>query len=352
MTFQLNATDERFYNTYIKDFIPDKIIDVHTHVWLTEFKRKKEIQPRRTVTWPSMVAKDNSIEDHMNSYRIMFPEKKVIPVIFSNLSPGDDLDAGNGYIRSCAEQYKLPSLMYATPEMKGEVLERAVNEGGFLGIKVYLDFSSPQIPKNEICIYDFLTRDHLEAADKNGWIVMLHIPRNDRLKDPLNIAQMTEIDRTYKNAKVIIAHVGRAYCFEDVGDAFEHLRKTERLYFDISANCNEQVFTELLKNIDRKRILFGSDLPILKMRTKRICENGMYINLIPKGLYGDVSGDPHMRECTGEIAEQMTLFMYEEIDAFRKATLNTGLKEGAVEDIFYNNACRMLREAGFTKDLD
>ena len=78
----------------------------------------------------------------------------------------------------------------------------------------------------------------------------------------------------------------------------------------------------------------------------------MYINLIPKGLYGDVSGDPHMRECTGEIAEQMTLFMYEEIDAFRKATLNTGLKEGAVEDIFYNNACRMLREAGFTEDLD
>ena len=113
MTFQLNATDERFYNTYIKDFIPIKS-SMHTHVWLTEFKRKKEIQPRRTVTWPSMVAKDNSIEDHMNSIASCFPKKG--DSRFSPIFRRRRFDAGNGYIRSCAEQYKLPSLMYATPK--------------------------------------------------------------------------------------------------------------------------------------------------------------------------------------------------------------------------------------------
>ena len=351
MDFRLNHVDEQFYKTTIKDFLPEDIIDVHTHVWLDDFRCKKKEEPARTVSWPSMVAKDNSIEDHITSYQIMFPGKKVMPLIFSNLSPGDDLEKGNEYISRCAKERQFPSLMCVQPNMPVDELERKVITGGFVGIKVYLDFAPKYIPQNEIRIYDFLTREHLEVADRNGWIVMLHIPRNDRLKDPVNIAQMMEIDERYKNTKVIIAHVGRAYCNEDVGDAFLHLRKTQRIYFDISANCNDWVFKELLKNIDHKRILFGSDLPILRMRTKRICENGKYINLIPKGMYGDVSRDSHMRECTGEIADQMTLFMYEEIAAFLEAAQEVGLKESSIQDVFYNNARSMLMNAGFDLGL-
>lgn len=347
MDFLLNDVDKQFYETRLRDFLPERIIDVHTHVWLDQFRRKTGTDPSRTVSWPSMVAKDNSIEDHMESYRIMFPDKVVKPVIFSNLSPEDDLEAGNGYISQSAARYKLPCLMYADPELPADLLDKSVKEGGFSGIKVYLDFSPGYIPQNEIRIYDFLTREHLEVADRNGWVVMLHIPRSGRLKDPVNIAQMMEIDKRYKNIKLIIAHVGRAYCNEDVGDAFRYLRKTERMYFDISANCNAWVFEELLKNIDHKRILFGSDLPILRMRTKRICENGKYINLIPKGLYGDVSKDSHMRECSDETARNMTLFMYEEIDAFKRAAQKTGLQKSGIEDVFYNNAKKMLQSAGF-----
>lgn len=350
MDFKLNHVDEAFYNTRIKDYLPEHIIDVHTHVWLEEFHKRKE-GPSRTVSWPSAVARDNSIEDHIASYQIMFPKIKVTPMIFSNLSPKDDLDVGNAYISKSAAKYRFPSLMYAQPELTQDELERKVKDGGFLGIKVYLDFSPSYIPVNEIRIYDFLTREHLEVADKNGWIVMLHIPRNDRLKDPVNIAQMVEIDQKYKNTKVIIAHVGRAYCDEDVGDAFLHLSKTQRLYFDISANCNHWVFRQLLKNIDHKRVLFGSDLPILRMRTKRICENGKYVNLVPKGLYQGVEGDPHMRECTGEVAEQMTLFMYEELDAFLRAIKEEGLKDSAIEDTFFNNAFHMLKNAGFDVNI-
>ena len=42
------------------------------------------------------------------------------------------------------------------------------------------------------------------------------------------------------------------------------------------------------------------DMPIIKMRMRRITENGVYYNIVPKGLYGDVSGDPHMRESENE----------------------------------------------------
>lgn len=38
---------------------------------------------------------------------------------------------------------------------------------------------------------------------------MLHIPRDGRLKDPVNLAQMMEIEEKYPKVKLIIAHVGR-----------------------------------------------------------------------------------------------------------------------------------------------
>jgi len=133
-----------------------------------------------------------------------------------------------------------------------------------------------------------------------------------------------------------------------VGAAFEALADTEHLRFDISANCNAWVFEQLIRAVGPRRILFGSDMPILRLRTRRICENGMYVNLVPKGLYGDVSVDPHMRELDGGEAEQLTFFMYEEIDAFRRAAESTGLSRQDVEDVFCNNAAAMLESVGWT----
>jgi len=134
--------------------------------------------------------------------------------------------------------------------------------------------------------------------------------------------------------------VGRAYCNEDIGSAFEVLRDTKNMLFDFSANTNQFVFEKLINAVGSKRILFGSDMPILRMRCKRITEDGHYINLVPKGIYGDLSGDKNMRE-TDLV---LTFFMYEEINAFKRATENCGLNSSNIDDIFYNNANRLIKE--------
>jgi hypothetical protein len=157
------------------------------------------------------------------------------------------------------------------------------------------------------------------------------------------------IEDDYPDLKLIVAHVGRAYCREDAGGAFDLLGNTDRMVFDISANTNAWVFEKLIKTVGPKRILFGSDLPILRMRMRRICEAGKYINLVPKGLYGDVSDDPHMREVEGKEAEKLTFFMYEELLAFKEAAQKTGLNTGDIEDIFFNNAREMLEDTGREK---
>ena len=343
--FEIKPVDRQFYETRLKDFLPPNIIDIHTHVWLDCFKSQDTAAPRRTVTWPRLVAKENPIEDLLQTYRLMFPDKHVTPMIFSSLEPQDDMDAANDYISQSASRYDLPSLIFARPQWSSAEFEQRITAGRFLGAKVYLTMADPAIPKNEIQIFDFLPHHQLEVLDKHQWIAILHIPRDKRLRDPVNLAQMLEIERTYPNLTLIIAHVGRAYCIEDVANAFEVLADTKRMLFDISANTNTQVFSRLIDAVGPRRILFGSDLPILRMRMRRITENARYVNLVPKGLYGDVSGDPNMRAIEGPDAENLTFFMYEEIDAFRTAAETAHLTSPDIEDIFHNNARRVIDSA-------
>lgn len=344
-TLTIKDVDRTFYEEKVRGFLPHDFIDIHTHVWLKKFAVEAQGAPLRTVTWPSLVADENSIEDLLETYRLMFPGKTVTPLIFSQVSLDVNIDACNGYVQECSEKHGFPALLVTKPGQSADELEERIKKGGFLGSKVYLNFAPPHIPEKEICIYDFLPAHQLRLLDRLGLMVMLHIPRDGRLKDPVNLSQLLEIERDYPNIKLIVAHVGRAYCPQDVGNAFELLAETKNMVFDFAANTNTDVFRQLIKAVGPKRILFGSDLPILKMRTRRICENGSYVNLVPKGLYGDVSGDRHLREVEGSEADGLTFFMYEQIKAMRRAAAAEGLKQSDINDIFRNNALRIIDSA-------
>jgi hypothetical protein len=343
---EIREHDREIYEGALRDFLPDRLIDIHTHVWLARNRHRAE-GPSRVVSWPDRVAAENPIEEHLECYRLLFPGKTVTPCIFAGLIDEVSAEASNAYVRDCARAHGLPALLFALPKWSGQEVERRVLEGGFLGIKGYLNLAPAYLPRQEIRVFDFLPLHQLEVMDRHGWIVMLHVPRDARLRDPVNLAQVLEIEERYPRLQLVLAHVGRAYCQEDVGDAFRVLKDTRRLVFDFSANCNQQVFEQALEAVGPKRLLFGSDLPILRMRTRRICEKGVYVNLVPRGLYGDVSGDKNMREIDGPEADGLTFFMYEELLAFRRAAEAVGLGRGDLQDVFCNNAARILRAAGW-----
>jgi len=286
------------------------------------------------------------VEDLVETYRLMFPGKAVTPLMFTSvMSRKDRIHTANRYISTCAKKRGFPALIFALPEWSAAEFERRIMAGGFLGAKVYLSFAPPRLKESEIRIFDYIPRHQLEVLDRHGWILMLHIPRPGRLKDPANLQQLVEIEERYPGAQVIVAHVGRAYCPEDIGGAFKVLSRTKRLNFDFSANTNADVFLKLIRAVGPRRILFGSDMPITRMRMRRLCESGNYVNVAPKGLYGDVSGDGHMREVGGKAAERLTFFVYEEIAAFRRAAEKAGLNKEDIEDIFRRNAQRMIESA-------
>jgi len=295
------------------------------------------------VSWPSRVATENPVEDLLETYRLLFPGKQVTPVIFPTIPAADNLNKLNAYAAQCVRRHHLPGLVWSDPRWDAKELERQIRAGGFVGAKSYLTMAPSYLPGREVRIFDFFPPHQLEVHDRHGWVVMLHIPRDGRLKDPVNLQQLLEIDRTYRRLKLIVAHVGRAYCDHDVGNAFEVLAGSKRIYFDFCANTNARVFAQLIRCVGPRRILFGSDLPITRMRMRRVTRGDHYVNLVPKGLYGDLSGDKNMAEVTGAAAHKLTFFLYEQIIAFRRAAEQTGLMAGDVADVFYRNAARILR---------
>lgn len=333
--------DREFYNEELKDFLPDTFIDCHNHIWLKEFVTKHETASR-ACAWPEMVAKDNSVEDLIQTNLELFPGKKVIPVLYSHVNVAVDTMQSNRYVKECSEKYSFPALYVARPEEPIEVIEKHVLDGGFCGLKVYLEFAPWYIPSNEIRIYDFLPQEQLALADKHGWVVQLHIARPKRLADPLNYVQILEIEQKYPNVQLIVAHLGRAYANEDIGDALDYLKHSEKTIWDFTANTNEYVMEQVLNLFGPERFIYGSDFPIFRMKSRRVVENGFYINEIPKDSLGDVSADPHMREISYPEAEKITFFIYEEIASCKRAAEKLGLTKQDVENIFYFNSARLF----------
>lgn len=331
----LNDYDRKVYETELKGFLPPEFIDCHTHVWGKDFPLQGSSNGGST--WTRKVAEYLTSEDLVESYKILFPDNKVTPLVMGGCSRS--IPVCNEYVQSTSAQLGFPTLFRTSYDMSPDYIEEEVKKGGFLGLKPYLTNCPSYIPPAEIRIYDFLPKEHLELANKHGWIVMLHISRSKRLRDPVNVAQIMEIEEKYPNLKLIVAHIGRAYAKEDIGDAFEILKNTKNLVFDFTANVCDDAIKACIEAVGTKRLLFGSDLPIAFMRMYRIVENGVYYNVVPRGLYGNVSGEPHMRE-TDE--SDVTLMIYEQILALKRVAAEMKLSDSQIEDIMFINAKNII----------
>ena len=72
------------------------------------------------MSWPSLVAKECSIEDLEKSFQLMFPGRSVKALIFSSISEGDDVEAMNAYIAERGPDARPPHADVRVPLLVGE----------------------------------------------------------------------------------------------------------------------------------------------------------------------------------------------------------------------------------------
>ena len=185
--------DREFYETRIRDWLPEKIIDVHTHAHLKKFYLGDALwKQNRGALWPLLAAEENSVENIEEGFRNLFPDKQVKALMFGKVSRAYDVEACTAYVIEECGKRGWPYLYVTRPEWTAEEFEQKILTSGAKGAKVYLNFSPTYIPSDEIRIFDFIPPHQLEVLDSHGWVLMLHIPRSGRLGDPVNIDQLAE----------------------------------------------------------------------------------------------------------------------------------------------------------------
>ena len=154
----------------------EKMIDMHCHIWLDKHHKTRPLKEGRLAhgDLAESGGKGHSVEDLQETYRLMFPDKEVTPLMFAS-TKRETLEVCNAYVQDAAARTGYPALYYSDPEEDADTLEKHIRDGGFMGVKSYLDLSPSYLPEAEIRIFDFFPKEQLRRLDRMGAIVMLHI---------------------------------------------------------------------------------------------------------------------------------------------------------------------------------
>jgi predicted TIM-barrel fold metal-dependent hydrolase len=213
---------------------------------------------------------------------------------------------------------------------------RRIEENNLVGYKPYLNFVDWK-PAGDIEIFDMLTDEQMRFADEKGLIITLHIPRAGRLTDPVNQRQMVEICREYPNAKIVFAHIGRAYYMSNVVGGLAGIAECPNAYIDTAMVNHEGILEYAFNNFPRERILFGSDAPIALLKGKSVEINNQYAYLMAEDYrIGTAIYD-------SENAVVFTTFFYEQLRGVKRAAERAGLSKREIRGIFHDNAMNLFK---------
>ena len=330
--FVYDEIDQRVWREELDPFLPRRLFDFHGHVYLKEHQPSR--QEGKARPGAPIVVEEYPHEVFAEVERTLWPGREVKALIFGSVDAKADLDSTNAYAREAAQVHGYEALMVPSLDDDAGVLLSKVREGEFLGFKVYWTFVTRK-EQNDVTLEDMVTPAIREAADDGGLIITTHIPRAGRLADPVNIQGIRKLCEDAPNAKIVLAHFGRCYFPEAVGDGLS-LADLDNLYPELSFVQDWEVIESVFRTFDRKKVLFGLDLPVAQEKGKMLGINAQrhFFTKRPHKWAAHVDADSYEVRCT--------LFAYEIVRAIKKAAEKVGLTRDEIEDVFWNNAERLV----------
>jgi glutamate-1-semialdehyde 2,1-aminomutase len=328
------AVDRPIYEREFAAWLPPRIFDVHTHLWLPEHCLCPIHEERVGLVFEAASVDKAELEE---AYHLLFPEKQVDYLAFGMPLTVIDREANNRYVASVLDGHTRFGLYVPGLSDDADTLWSAVQAGGFAGFKPYLAFVTWK-EIEEIRIRDFVTDAQLEVAHQNGLIIMLHVPRNTRLPDPDNLRDLDYIATHYPNARVILAHGGRAYTRELIEPALDVVAGLPNMYFDLSVVQSAGVVQAILERMPAGRVMYGSDIPVATVRGLLFMLNGQRVTITRKPFPWSISSQQK-----GQL--RCTFMGYEQLRAIKAACDALQCDPGAVQALFYDTARALVMDA-------
>jgi len=330
---QYEQIDIPFYQNEIAPVLPDKVLDFHTHVWTN-----KIWQTEQQVNTPGskymVTVKDYTIEDLQQDGKMMFPGRDFAAVCFGQPTPAADLKKTNDYTAQAAAHAGLYPLMVVGRDTAApSEIKEALAHKGFRGYKVFINWLGNDY--GNIAIEDMIGPAEMEIANKLGLIVLLHVPGAERLADPKVSSGVEKLSQDYPRVKIVLAHCGRCYLPDEAKRAMGAMKNLGNVYLDTAMVMDPTVIEIVLDNIGPARLVFATDLPIARMRGRRVYVMDHWVDLVLEGYSASSYrvGSNNMRA---------TFMVYEIILAIRRASERVGLSREQLRDIFYNNGMALI----------
>jgi len=328
-TPEFKERNRRVFQEELEEFVPAKILDFHVHVFDAATSPTKNPfnaggETRGQYTYEEL---DGDLAE-------IYPGRKTSAVCFGIPHVDSDLTANNRYVAATPDPSRFFALRLFDPhEADRAGVIRDLQSGKFFGIKPYVGY--PRKPDvNQVEIHDMVPAWIMRAVHDLGQIVMLHIPRKARLADPVNQRQLVELAREYPKAKIVVAHVGRAYYLKNVLGKLDALKPYANLYFDLTMVNHWEVMEHLFQTIPAERIVYGTDIPIALAPGKSVEINDQYSYVTPQPW------DLSITDSGGRSV--FTAFLYEELRAIRHAVERCGLPRSFVEGVFHEHGRALL----------
>lgn len=335
--------DLSIFNQEFNDFLPKNIIDFHVHLWRKDFLKEKFSKDREQVNpfADPDIGDGFTFGDFRKIAEMFFPGKKYSGLFFGLPVREIDLGKANKYISDICVENNCYGLYIPEPDLR-EIPDNFFGER-FVGFKPYPELVEYGAPKDfskldiDVNIFDFVSSNVLEFSEEYGLILLLHIPRKDRLNDKRNIEEIRTIGTKYPNIKIILAHAGRSYCHSDIKDSIRYLKDIKNLYVDTAMINSFSVNKILMEELGTERILYGSDLAIAALKGKNIDINNKhyFVTSTPRS-WSLSSYDMNLNN--------FTFFIYEIVRAIKLAADELKLSNEQVEQIFYLNVQRMISD--------
>jgi len=334
MSIDVSDSDRKIYERELKGFLPPRIFDAHIHL----FDRSCMV-PKYQVPPRSIFGKFDGVftmEQCMDWAKALLPEQEFHLNSFGMPSYDSDLDASAAYSGRISDNRRYFAMALVSPRDPAEAVIRRVEHNHLIGYKAYLNFVEGK-ESREITIHDMLPAAQMQAADERGLVITLHIPRPERLADPVNQAQMVELCRRYPQTRIIFAHIGRAYYLSNVIGFLDGIAACPNAYLDTAMVNHEGVLEYTFRNFPRERILFGSDAPVAFLRGKSVEINNQYAYLM--GEEYEIGTSIY----DARHAVIFTTFFFEQLRGIKLAAERAGLSRAEIENVFFHNASRLFQ---------
>lgn len=338
------TVDLPFYHERIAPILPETVLDFHTHIW----QRDQWLD----IPWDTGAAggkymvttTEYGIEDLQADGARLFPDRTFTAVCFGHPTPATDNAKTNAYAASAGTRPGMfPLIVAGKGTQPAAELREAICEHGFFGYKVYLNWNGDDY--GSVKVEDMLGSDQMALADELRLIVLLHVPRSERLADPEVQNGVRSLAVEYPNANIVLAHCGRCYHPDRMKIAVDAIAGLDNVFLDTSMVMNPLGLQIIFQNIDSSRVLFATDLPVANMRGRRVYVMDHWVDVV-------LDGYPPSAYRVASDGIRATFMAWEIIAAIHRAADVAGLSESKCRDIFFENGRALLRRVMDGRQLE